>query len=67
MKEDKHTASRLLTCAGGLMTVSGVLMALCSGLACGGVLWAAAACMSFTARSFRIAEDQKETEKAEDL
>lgn len=67
MKEDKHTASRLLTCAGGLMTVSGVLMALCSGLACGGVLWAAAACMFFTARSFRIAEDRKETEKAEDL
>lgn len=67
MKEDKYTASQLLTGAGGLMTVSGVLMALCSGLTYGGILWAAAACMFFAARSFRIAEDQKETEKTEDL
>ena len=42
MSSEIHLASRLLTCAGALMIVSGVLMALCGELAYGGLLWAAA-------------------------
>lgn len=30
--KDKHTASNLLTCAGALMTISGILMAVCARL-----------------------------------
>ena len=58
MKKDIHFASRMLTLAGGLMTLSGILMAVCTKLAIGGVLWAAAACMFFSAYHFRIREDK---------
>ena len=37
MKKDIHFTSRMMTLAGGLMTVSGILMALCSKLAIGGI------------------------------
>ena len=53
--KDKHFTSRMLTCAGTLMTISGILMAVCAKLAYGGILFAAAACMFFAARYFRIA------------
>lgn len=66
MGRDHHFTSRMLTCAGALMAVSGVLMALCVRLACGGILLASAACMFFAARSFRIAENQKESEETDD-
>ena len=66
MERDHHFTSRMLTCAGALMAVSGVLMALCVRLACGGILLASAACMFFAARSFRIAENQKESEETDD-
>ena len=56
--KDKHFTSRMLICAGGLLTVSGLLFAFCAGLAYGGILFAAAACMFFAARNFRIAEDR---------
>ena len=56
--KDKHFTSRMLTCAGTLMTISGILMAVCAKLAYGGILFAAAACMFFAARNFRIAEDR---------
>ena len=56
--KDKHVTSRMLTCAGTLMTISGILMAVCAKLAYGGILFVAAACMFFAARNFRIAEDR---------
>ena len=57
--KDQHFSSRMLTCAGTLMTISGILMAVCAKIAYGGILFAAAACMFFAARNFRIAEDRK--------
>ena len=59
-KNDKHMTSRMLTYAGGLMAISGILMALCDRLAIGGIMWAAASCMFFAAYNFRVAEDKKE-------
>ena len=59
-KNDKHIASRMLTYAGGLMAISGLLMALCGSLAIGGIMWAAASCMFFAAYNFRVAEDKKD-------
>ena len=56
--KDKHFTSRMLTCAGALMSISGILMAVCAKIAYGGILFAAAACMFFAARNFRIAEDR---------
>lgn len=58
--KDKHFPSRMLLCAGALMSISGILIAGCVKIASGGILFAAAACMFFAARNFRIAEDQKE-------
>ena len=63
MIKDKHIPSRMLALAGGLMTVSGILTALCGGLAIGGIFWAAASCLFFAARQFRIAENKKEHEE----
>ncbi len=60
--KDKHFTSRMLICAGSLMTVSAILMAICVEIAYGGILLAAAACMFFAARNFRIAEDKKVNE-----
>lgn len=63
----KKTAAVLLTCSGALMTVSGILMAVCVGLAYGGILWAAASCMFFAAYHFRLAENETdETEGTDD-
>ena len=56
--KDKHFTSRMLTCSGALMSISGILIAICAKLAYGGVLFATAACMFFAARNFRIAEDR---------
>ena len=56
--KDKHFTSRMLTCAGALMSISGILMAVCAKIAYGGILFAAAACMFFAARNFRIVEDR---------
>ena len=58
--KDKHFTSRMLTCAGALMSISGILMAVCAKIAYGGILFAAAACMFFAARNFRIAENKSE-------
>ena len=58
--KDKHFTSRMLTCAGALMSISGVLMAVGAKLAYGGILFAAASCMFFAARYFRIAEDRND-------
>ena len=63
--KDKHFTSRMLFCAGALMGISGVLMAVCAKPAYGGILFAAAACMFFAARNFRIAEDKKDDENQE--
>ena len=63
--KDKHFTSRMLICAGALMRISGVLIAICAKLAYGGILFAAAACMFFAARNFRIAEDKKDDENQE--
>ena len=63
--KDKHFTSRMLICAGALMSISGVLIAICAKLVYGSILFAAAACMFFAARNFRIAEDEKEKETQE--
>ena len=63
--KDQHITSRMLICAGVLMSISGILIAICAKLAYGGLLFAAAACTFFAARNFRIAEDEKETENQE--
>ncbi|MGN1014157.1 MAG: hypothetical protein ACI4PM_02235 [Butyricicoccus sp.] len=63
MNEDIHFTSRMLTLSGGLMTISGILMALCTSLALGGIFWAAASCLFFAAYHFRIAENKKENEE----
>lgn len=64
MIKDKHIPSRMLALAGGLMTVSGILTALCGSLTIGGIFWAAASCLFFAAYNFRLAENKKE--KAEE-
>lgn len=61
--KDRHFTSRMLTCAGTLMGISGILMAVCAKLAYGGIMFASAVCMFFAARSFRIAEDKNNTGK----
>ena len=50
----------MLTCAGVLMSVSGILIAICAEIGYGAIMLAAAACMFFAARCFRIAEDKKQ-------
>ena len=57
--KDKHFTSRMLIGAGTLMSISGILMAICARLSYGGILIASAACMFFAARHFRIAEDRE--------
>ena len=61
--KDKHFTSRMLICAGAWMSISGILMAVCARIAYGGILFAAAACMFFAARYFRIAEDKNEQKR----
>ena len=63
--KDKHFTSRMLTCAGVLMSISGILISIGAKLAYGGILFASAACMFFAARNFRIAEDKKVYEDQE--
>ena len=63
--KDKHFTSRMLICAGALISISGILIAICAQIAYGGILFAAAACMFFAARNFRIAEDKKEDKNQE--
>ena len=61
--KDKHFTSRMLTCAGALMCISGILMAGGAKLAYGGIMFASAACMFFAARYFRIAEEKNEQKR----
>ena len=63
MKKDLHFPSRMMTLAGGLMTVSGILMAVLGRLAVGGIFWAAASCLFFSACHLRLAENRKEKEE----
>lgn len=65
MMKDKHFSFRMLTLAGGVMTVSGILMAVCESLAIGGIFWAAASCLFFSAYHFRLAENQNENMEGE--
>ena len=58
--KDKHFTSRMLTCAGALMSISSILITIGAKLAYGGILFASAACMFFAARNFRIAEDRED-------
>lgn len=58
--KDKHFSSRMLTCAGTLMSISGILLVVCVKIAYSGILFAAAACMFFAARNFRIAENRND-------
>ena len=63
--KDKHFTSRMLTGAGALMCISGILMAVGAKLAYGGIMFASAACMFFAARYFRIAENQNQNGEEE--
>ena len=63
MKKDIHFTSRMMTLSGGLMTVSGILTALCSKLAICVFFCVSASCLFFAARQFRIAENKKEHEE----
>ena len=63
--KDKRFTSRMLFCAGALISISGILIAICAQIAYGGILFAAAACMFFAARNFRIAEDKTKNENQE--
>ena len=64
--KDNHFTSRMLTSAGALMSVSGILMAVCAKIAYGGILFAAASCMFFAARYFRIAQDREDKDSIEE-
>ena len=64
--KDKHFTSRMLICAGTLMTISGILMAVCARLAYGGILFAAASCMFFAVHYFRIAQDREDKDNIEE-
>lgn len=66
MEKDKHFTSRMLICAGALMAVSGLLMTVGAKIAYGGILFAAASCMFFAARNFRIKEDKENSEEKKD-
>ena len=57
--KDKHVTSRMTALAGGLMTVSGILMAACGSLAIGGILWAAASCLFFCRLPFPAGRESK--------
>lgn len=63
--KDRHFVSRMFICAGALMCISGILIAICVKVAYGGIMFAAAACMFAAARSFRIAENKRENEDGE--
>lgn len=62
MKKDIHFPSWMMTLAGGLLTVSGILMAVLGRLAIGGIFWAAS-CLFFSAYHLRLAENRKEKEE----
>ena len=51
---------------GALMSISGILIAICAKPAYGVILFAAAACMFFAAHNFRIAEDRKDKDTIEE-
>ncbi|MGM9640887.1 MAG: hypothetical protein ACI3V3_05925 [Faecousia sp.] len=53
----------LLASAGCLMLISGILMAICVNLYVGGILWAAASLMFFSAYHFKLAERNKMTKQ----
>ena len=54
--KDKHFTSRMLTCAGALMTVSALLMAVGTGIAYGGIFLAAASCTNSTSHAAKSAQ-----------
>ncbi|MCI6956853.1 MAG: hypothetical protein SPI15_10890 [Candidatus Faecousia sp.] len=67
MNQNPKTFSKLLIMAGGLMLVSGLLMAMCGKWAYGAIFWAAAGCMLIAAYNFRQAENKnQEEEKSKD-
>lgn len=53
MEENRTKASALLTCAGTLLLIAGVLMGISVRLAYGGMLWAGASTMFFAAYSMK--------------
>jgi len=68
MKKELHFVSGLLMCAGALLAVSGILMALLGEPAYSGSLWAGASCMFFAACHFQVKEERlyKTTEDMDD-
>lgn len=62
MEKNPYRSSTLLAYAGGLMTLSGILMAVIGRFALGGAFWAAALCMFLGAWNFRLAENKNDSE-----
>lgn len=62
MKDNKNTTPNLLTCAGILMTVSGLLMVLIGRAAIGGLFWVSAALMFLAASLFAKAAKKQDKE-----
>lgn len=63
MDKNKKTTSSLFGCAGILMTISGILMAVSGRVAIGALFWASASCMFPAARHFAIAAEKTDTEE----
>lgn len=63
MKNDIHFSSRMMTFAGGMMTLSATLMILCGRIDIGGCFLAAASCMFLSAYHLRLSEKKKENKE----
>ena len=55
----QHFPSRMLTTAGALLGIAGIVLAVCMSILYGGVLWAAVSCFFFAAYHCRLAENKK--------
>lgn len=67
MKKNIHFLSWMQAMIGGIMFFCGILIAVLGKPEIGGVFWAAAYCLFFSAYHFRLAENKKEkAEKSKD-
>ena len=66
MTKNQNSTSRLLTSAGVLMSISGLLMMVGARRAIGLVLLGAAACTFAAAWHFRIAEKREDTDNSDE-
>lgn len=67
MTKNQNSTSRLLTSAGVLMSISGLLMMVGASRSIGLVFLGAAACMFFAAYNFRIAEKREDADNTDEI